>query len=173
MGIEKMKLAILATLATFTTAFAGIKYDIPMMDFSNEEGPHEARLGDVCLAGKKYWASLCVKAPSRVTIHEQCTIFGTYHRRPTRYSTPPRHHEHCTIFGMKKHPHFRTDVLNILNKVMNLQQMMQQSNKNVVTENHLKMILLKPLENFRPFVDCQQHIVMKIIHCVQLTFRCS
>ena len=68
MGIEKMKLAILAALATFTTAFAGIKYDIPMMDISNEEGPHEARLGDVCLAGKKYWASLCVKAPSRVTI---------------------------------------------------------------------------------------------------------
>lgn len=63
-----MKLAILAALATFTTAFAGIKYDIPMMDISKEAGPNGTRLGDVCLAGKKYWASLCVKTPSRVTI---------------------------------------------------------------------------------------------------------
>ena len=68
MGIEKMKLAILATLATFTTAFAGIKYDIPMMDISKEAGPNGVHIGDVCLAGKKYWASLCVKTPSRVTI---------------------------------------------------------------------------------------------------------
>ena len=68
MGIEKMKLAILATLATFTTAFAGIKYDIPMMDISKEAGPNGVHVGDVCLAGKKYWASLCVKTPSRVTI---------------------------------------------------------------------------------------------------------
>ena len=68
MGIEKMKLAILATLATFTTAFAGIKYDIPMMDTSKEAGPNGVHIGDVCLAGKKYWASLCVKTPSRVTI---------------------------------------------------------------------------------------------------------
>ena len=63
-----MKLAMLATLATFTTAFAGIKYDIPMMDVKNEAGPHGTSIGDVCLAGKKYWASLRVKTPSRVTI---------------------------------------------------------------------------------------------------------
>ena len=57
-----------AVAATFTTAFAGIKYDIPMMDVKNEAGPHGTSIGDVCLAGKKYWASLRVKTPSRVTI---------------------------------------------------------------------------------------------------------
>ena len=67
-GNWKLILSILATLATFTTAFAGIKYDIPMMDTSKEAGPNGVHIGDVCLAGKKYWASLCVKTPSRVTI---------------------------------------------------------------------------------------------------------
>ena len=67
-GNWKLILSILATLATFTTAFAGIKYDIPMMDISKEAGPNGVHIGDVCLAGKKYWASLCVKTPSRVTI---------------------------------------------------------------------------------------------------------
>lgn len=43
-GNRKVKLAILATLATFTTAFAGIKYDIPMMDISKEAGPNGTRL---------------------------------------------------------------------------------------------------------------------------------
>ncbi|MCR5750984.1 MAG: NPCBM/NEW2 domain-containing protein [Kiritimatiellae bacterium] len=55
-------------MATFTTAFAGIKYDIPMMDLKNEAGPNGTHVGGLCLAGKKYWASLCVKTPSRVTI---------------------------------------------------------------------------------------------------------
>ena len=67
-GNRIMKRAILAALATFTTAFAGVKYDIPMMDVKNEAGPHGTSIGDVCLAGKKYWASLRVKTPSRVTI---------------------------------------------------------------------------------------------------------
>ena len=67
-GNRKVKLAILATLATFTTAFAGIKYDIPMMDVRDEAGSNESRLGDMCIAGKKHWGVLCVKTPSRVTI---------------------------------------------------------------------------------------------------------
>ena len=67
-GNWKLVLAILVTLATFTTAFAGIKYDIPMMDTSKEAGRNGVHIGDVCRAGKKYWASLCVKTPSRVTI---------------------------------------------------------------------------------------------------------
>ena len=57
-GNRKVKLAILATLATFTTAFAGIKYDIPMMDVRDEAGSNESRLGDMCIAGKKHWGVL-------------------------------------------------------------------------------------------------------------------
>ena len=68
MRLARMFVLPCAVAATFTTAFADVKYDIPMMDVSREAGPHGTRIGDVCLAGKKYWASLCVKTPSRVTI---------------------------------------------------------------------------------------------------------
>ena len=48
-GNWKLILSILATLATFTTAFAGIKYDIPMMDISkaheNERGANIVAVG--------------------------------------------------------------------------------------------------------------------------------
>ena len=43
-GNWKLALATLAILVTFTTAFAGIKYDIPMMDISKEAGPNGTRL---------------------------------------------------------------------------------------------------------------------------------
>ena len=44
------------------------KFEIAMMDVSNETGPNPARVGYVCIANQQNWAALCVTTPSRVTI---------------------------------------------------------------------------------------------------------
>lgn len=47
----------------------GLKYEIAMMDVSNEAGPNKATIDDyVCLAGWKSYGGLKVMTPSRVTI---------------------------------------------------------------------------------------------------------
>ena len=49
-------------------AQAGQKFEVAMMDVSNEAGPNPAKVGYICIAKHQDWAALCVTTPSRVTI---------------------------------------------------------------------------------------------------------
>ena len=63
------RLLLPVVCAAVMSASAGVKYEIAMMDVSNEAGPNRATIDDyVCLEGWKSYGSLKVKTPSRVTI---------------------------------------------------------------------------------------------------------